>query len=392
MIVRFVFLAFAGILSAADLPHHLIHPTQRLTAPDRRPASDIARDFTRTSAGSPAIADSLYIAKEYRTQHNGVTHIVYQQQYRGLDVFGGEWVVNLDAQGQVLNAGGKLYDPPAGDAQVPGLGSLDRAVRLSLETVDPSMDARTMTEVAPRSVVKRSYQFAGTGQAAAEGQPVWYPVRGRLEPAWLIYATAQDGIEIEEVIVAAGADRVLHRDPMTWHQAPRGLVYTGRSPQPTPQPGTKLEAEPPYVQRELVPLVGDPIASPKGWFSGNSTAGNNTITGINLLATSFTREPILATSTFSSPWNWAPARRILRSSETPPLPTSSTGPTLCTTSSTASASTKPRVITRNRTLAAAAWEAIRCCPMDTAARNPPSRLRSTTLSIPPARASTAGKP
>mgnify|MGYP000045608829 CR=1 FL=1 len=296
MIVRFVFVAFAGMLAAADLPHHLIHPTGRLTAPDRRPASDIARDFIRTSAGSPAIADSLYIAKEYRTQHNGVTHIVYQQQYRGLDVFSGEWVVNLDAQGQVLNAGGKLYDPPAGDAQVPGLGSLDRAVRLSLETVDPSVDARTMTEVAPRSAVKRRYQFAAAGQAAAEGQPVWYPVRGRLEPAWLIYATAQDGIETEEVIVAAAADRVLHRDPMTWHQAPRGLVYTGRSPQPTPQPGTKLEAEPPYVQRELVPLVGDPIASPKGWFAGNSTAGNNTITGINLLATSFTREPILATS------------------------------------------------------------------------------------------------
>ena len=298
LVLTLLSFAFSAGLVADDLPHHLIHPTNRLTQADGRRATDIAREFTRSNLPSIAI-DSLYVAKEYSTRHNGVTHLVYQQQYRGLDVYGAEWVVNLDAQGRVLNAGGRLYNPPGEGTRVPVLSSLRSAARLALHSVDPTVDAAMLTEVAAKSTAPRranlSYQFQA-GKAEAAGQAVWYPVRGQLEPAWLIYATAEDGVETEEVVVSAEAERVFHRDPMTWHQAPRGLVYTGRSPQPTPQPGTKLEGEPPYVQRELVPLVGDPIASPRGWFWGNSTAGNNTIAGINPLALSFTREPIMATA------------------------------------------------------------------------------------------------
>lgn len=295
------------VLTAAELPHHLVRGDQPLTAADSRQASDIARAFTRdkiAEAGLPAaVADSLYVAKQYRTQHNGVTHTVYQQQYQGLDVYGAQWVVNVDGQGQVINAGGKLYDQPA--TAVAASNGLARAARVALAALEPTLDTKTLVEVQPTSATpKRSNNVhrmrAGASQLAElEGQPVWYPVGGRLEPSWVFVATKENQVETEEMVVAANADLVLRREPMTHFQAPqnppRGLVFSGGSPQPT-RAGVKAEGPPAYIQRELVPFVGDRVASPRGWFSGISTAGNNTVTGFNPLGTLFSPTPALASS------------------------------------------------------------------------------------------------
>lgn len=305
-------LGVATLLYAADLPHHLIHPSRPLTPQDSRASREIALDFTKAQGSVAAkviAAGDLYIAKQYRTNHNGVTHIVYQQQHAGLDIYGAEWVVNIDSEGRVLNAGGHLFEPAATTASTRAHSrtSLESAARTALLAVDPQADTQALNEVARSSNVPlRANQVtrfrAGAGQRAEiEGSPAWYPVRGRLEPVWIVTATAEDGIETEEVVVSAESDRILRRESMTWHQTqqpptPRGLVFTSRSPQPTPQPGTKLEAEPPYVPRQLVSFTGDPVASPFGWFSGNSTIGNNTITGINPLGITFLTEPITATS------------------------------------------------------------------------------------------------
>ena len=286
-------------LNAADVPRHVI-PLSEAGKTDRRSASDIAHAFTRDTG---VAFDSLYIAKQYVTQHNGVTHTVYQQQFQGLDVYGAEWVVNVDAQGQVLNAGGKLFDPPARGMAAASTKSLRRAAGIALNARNPGLAEASLTEVplGPRMVGPRianltTHFRAGASQRAeVEGRAVWYPVRGHLEPAWLFYVLDEDQIEAEQIVVAGGADIILARQSMTWYQAPRGLVYTGSSPQPTPHPGTKLEGEPPYVQRELVSFAGDPIASPRGWLTGNTTSGNNAVTGINPLGIPYL-EPILTTS------------------------------------------------------------------------------------------------
>ncbi|MBY0505264.1 MAG: M36 family metallopeptidase [Bryobacteraceae bacterium] len=302
-----LFCYLTGTLAAAELPHHVFGANRPITAPDQRAASEIARTFTRdqiAAAGLPAVAaDSLYIWKQYRTQHNGVTHTVYQQQYQGLDVYGATWVVNVDTDGQVINAGGKLYEPPTGAAPSPT--GLFRAARAAFAALEPKLDPQSLSEVTPLDTtpkrINNVYRVrAGAAQTAeAEGQPVWFPVRGRLEPAWVFAATKENQIETEEVVVSANTDLVLQRSPMTHFQAPqnppRGLVFTGTSPQPIP-PGVKAEGPTPIVARELVLFTGDRVASPRGWISGNSTAGNNTVTGNNPLGIRYWTEAPQTTS------------------------------------------------------------------------------------------------
>ncbi|MFN7649466.1 MAG: hypothetical protein ACK6DY_20680 [Acidobacteriota bacterium] len=42
---------------------------------------------------------NLYLAREYRTGSNGVTHLACRQRFQGLEVYQSEWVVNIDANG-----------------------------------------------------------------------------------------------------------------------------------------------------------------------------------------------------------------------------------------------------------------------------------------------------
>src|SRR5689334_19049815 len=88
-----------------------------LTAARTGAPRDIAGEYMRSTAATIGLdgADlaGLYIAKEYQSAHNGVTHFVYKQQFQGIDVYNAEWVVNVDRDGRVLNAGGFLYRRPA---------------------------------------------------------------------------------------------------------------------------------------------------------------------------------------------------------------------------------------------------------------------------------------
>src|ERR1043166_4285345 len=71
-----------------------------LTEPDAGRAEDVARRFLEGSAANLSLApedlSSVYLAKQYQTDHNGVTHMVFRQQFDGIDVWNAEWVTNLD--------------------------------------------------------------------------------------------------------------------------------------------------------------------------------------------------------------------------------------------------------------------------------------------------------
>src|SRR5690348_13684960 len=53
--------------------------------------------------------DSVFLAKEYTSAHNGVTHRVYRQRFQNIDVANAAWVMNIGRDGSVLNSGGNLY-------------------------------------------------------------------------------------------------------------------------------------------------------------------------------------------------------------------------------------------------------------------------------------------
>jgi hypothetical protein len=301
---KFAFITIALCLaaSAQDRPatRHLLGVERPLTAPSSRPVRDIAREYTAQAAAQigvgPADLGSLYIAKEYTDDHNRVTHIVYRQQFQGIDVFNAAWVVNIDSQGQVLNAGGDLFGAPL-DA-LPSSASAIAAARAAVKAVNPKLAAGFQPFRSQKQPSRQgSIRFAqGNLPEDVEGEMVWYAVRGALRPAWVFYVTDEDGASRYATIVDDASQLPLEKRPMTHFQNAnaKGMVFDRDSPNPSSTPGKLLTEAPPMVDRVMKPFTGDPIASPRGWVSGTETAGNNVIAGENLLGTRFLATPTTA--------------------------------------------------------------------------------------------------
>ena len=275
------------------MPHHQFHPLERLTAASGAPARGVAQSYLQATAASygltPGDLAGAYVAKEYRTEHNGVTHFVYKQQFQGLDVYGAEWVVNVDRDGRVINAGGTLYSAPGSGVLPPDALSARAALRSALRAIrgrDPGSYVQIENEP---SASPRSKRFAAAGFTdPVEGEAVWYPVNGILRPGWLFYIVDDNGVDSYATVIDDATGRMMSRQNLTLYQSePRGLVFERESPQPSATPGTGGSDVRPYVERSLQSFAGDPQASPKGWVTGDQTAGNNVIASENPRGTTF---------------------------------------------------------------------------------------------------------
>lgn len=258
-----------------------------LTPGDARPKRTIALDFLQSTAAKalelgPADFAGTYVHKEYKSAHNGVTHLIYRQRFQGLEVYNAEFVINVDAAGRVLNAGGSLYNRPTASL--------------------PSSPAGKMTGAARAAATN-------PGSAAAQGELVWYGVNGVLRPAWAFTVEESDGIERTATVIDYETERPLDRSPLTHYQNPRGLVFERSSPRPHPAAGTVLREPPPIVERTMQSFMGDPNASPRGWVSGNTTSGNNAVVGVNRDGLRFWPSPVSPVAVggnFSFPLEFGP--------------------------------------------------------------------------------------
>jgi len=284
--------------AAAPVPRHMRTSNGALTESSPRAPRLIGDDFTAArlrEAGLPdGPAAGLYLESSYRTAHNGVTHLVYRQRFHGLDVHGGEWRVNIDRDGRVINAGGQLFAPPT-DRPADG-ARLANLARIAVSAVNPIL-AREANVRRAGMTTRGDARFLADGMGETTASPVWYPVRGALRSAWHFLVTDGDGVSAYDTIVDANAETVLAKEPLTFFQsAPRGAVFTGISPQPPVQMGVQSADEPPLVERVNVPLTGSSTASPSGWISATETSGNNTVTGLNVTGTRFLTTPLTASS------------------------------------------------------------------------------------------------
>jgi hypothetical protein len=302
-----------------ELPRHLINPDGALSQPSGDTPVAIARKFLDSVApalglGAEDLA-GVYVAKEYRTEHNGVTHVLFRQSFDGVDVHGAAYKINIDRDGRVLNAGGDLMKRPAMAAA--GFETGSKALQAAVRTVNPKLDGSYLA--APAKGDKYTKFSRGGFADETEGKPVWFSVRGELRSAWLFYVAGEDGISRYATIVDATTQRVLQSVSLTRNQrapAPaQGLVFERESPQPNPTPGVRNETRP-YVQRSLRPFTGDPIASPNGWVTGTETIGNNVIAGSNPNGVNQITNPVPAVASdrnFSFPLELGPGAPSLTS-------------------------------------------------------------------------------
>jgi hypothetical protein len=126
----------AALLFSACLPlasqHHFLGTSGPLTQANSAPPERIARLHLESVAADlsldSAALNGVYVAKQYRTERNGVTHIILRQRFQGAYVLNAEWVVNLGGDGRVLNAGGSLFNAPQGRS-IPPMSRAHREAR-----------------------------------------------------------------------------------------------------------------------------------------------------------------------------------------------------------------------------------------------------------------------
>ncbi len=268
----------------AAAPRHIFSGGP-LTAASSAPPAAVADDYLRSLAPlyglSQADLAGVYVAKQYRTAHNGVTHLVYRQRYQDVEVLNAEWTVNIDRDGRVINAGGSLYPAPAAGLRPAAFQSALRAVRSAAFAVQPRLGARFVPFPAAVDPATGGVRFhRGDFAADIDGQAVWYGAQGGLRPAWSFHVLDEDGVSYYEIIVDETSGAVLAKENLTLFQSgPRGLVFERESPQPNPSPGVRASGPLPLVTRSVQPFTGDAAASPRGWVSGTETAGNNVVAG-----------------------------------------------------------------------------------------------------------------
>ena len=251
-----------------------------------------AEQYLKTTAAqsyarSPLDIAGMYMVKQYRTEHNGVTHFIYRQQFQGVDVQGSDFTINVDSAGAILNSGGMIFAAPPDGVGAPAASSAARALRAAIQKVrgrNAPADFMLITAPEARKNAVRLARPAAIEQF--DGEPVWFFARGALRPAWRFFVSAEDGVDNFETIVDSESGRVLGKDNLTWYQSPKGMVF-GQSPQPNPAPGVALTAAPAYVNRTSQSFAGDPAASPSGWVTSNSTAGNNVVAAPNPMGIRF---------------------------------------------------------------------------------------------------------
>jgi hypothetical protein len=248
-------------------PRHLFSLSERLTPPSSDPPGMIALRFLKTNRAlfrlSDRQIDGLSVVKNYRTQHNGVTHLVFQQFFGDLPVFQGEIKVNIDREGQILSINGNHY-PGVAPSLAPALSAAE-AVDRAVQTLFSDLSV-TLTETSASTGANRATVFdRGPFTEDVTAKLVIFPAHDRARLAWNVRLHLMERFAWYDALVDAETGEMLFVHNLYQSNEPRGLVFPIH-----PDRGPQV----------LQSFVGNPLASPNTWVSplpNISTQGNNAL-------------------------------------------------------------------------------------------------------------------
>ena len=188
-----------------------------LTEPSFAPALEVAQSFLQSNLAllnlSAEDVRELRVAREFVTRHNGVTHLTFQQQAHGIDVFGAAIEANVSRDGRVLNLSGEpMADMHAGvNVIVPSITSEEAIARAA--------GAAGVTDIL---------------ESVSEGL-VYFPLaRGSARLAWQVVVRDNRTPNAYRSVVDAVDGTVLwrHNGTRYGHIATHGAVFDRDSPIP----------------------------------------------------------------------------------------------------------------------------------------------------------------
>jgi extracellular elastinolytic metalloproteinase len=241
-----------------------------LRSPDELAAAHLRDNHAALGLTARDVADARISAQSH-SRHNGISHIQFQQQLGGIDVYGGVLLVNVARDGRILSVDNDFAPDLArrARARVPKLTAQQAVTRAAealglaapraLQVREQTADASRRTVFAPSGVSKRDIPARLVYVARRTG-PVrlaWdLPIETDQEHYWQIQVDAVGGHVLQQ------RNFVLNH---TYNVYP--LPY--ESPTHTPGGGVAADSRTAAVNPE------NASASPGGWVAGLTTDGPN---------------------------------------------------------------------------------------------------------------------
>ncbi len=224
----------------------------------------VAKEFLKNYKGLFLLSDEevaeFRVVRNYKTHHNGITHLIFQQYYQSIPIHGGEIRMNLDEEGHIQDIWGGDY--------VLGI----RLLVMSLLTPSEALK-RAAQDVAPDVLFEPEISSGPTGPTQAtefrrgpflephEASLVIFPMPDEPRLAWEVMFH-KNSVERYFLIIDAKTGDLLYRTNLVNFSQPQGSVF-----KENPDKGGPV----------VMSFVGDPVASPRGWVDDILPCGNNVV-------------------------------------------------------------------------------------------------------------------
>ncbi len=252
----------AGFNPLNGTPRVLFVPGSFLSGPTASPPRTVARNFLLDHADlfaiSPQFVSGLVESRVFKNENSGITHVQYEQQYEGLNVFQSTLRIHVTAEGRVLMVMADYYPELSLPSTDPVL-SRQAAMDAAFAEVGPPRDLPPLeSDTDPMTASMRDL-YTPTAER------VVFPLPGKSATlAWQV--VVPQSIDMWEVVVDADSGAVLYVANRTVDNE-EGQVFVEH-----PDAGAQV----------TVPFTGSLPAPRDAWVGANSfttcttcSAGNN---------------------------------------------------------------------------------------------------------------------
>jgi len=202
------------------------------------------------------------VAREYRTQHNGVSHVYFQQLSQGIEVANGIINVNVMADGHVLSVGNRFVGNLAGkiNTRRPTLNA-ESAIRAAASQLGLEVSGALFETAAPKGPAQAArFSAAGLSLDDIPVKLAFYELEsGEVRLTWETNIRQVDQQHWWNLWVDAATGELLAR--VDWMANADYEVFAQPKESPLDGPRT-VETDP-----------ADSNASPYGWHDTNGAAG-----------------------------------------------------------------------------------------------------------------------
>ena len=334
--------------SLTGTPSRLYSFTQTLSEPSNEDAETIAKRFFKRQAAlfqlSAQEVDALRAVRQYRSEHNGVTHLTLRQSVGDIEIFQGEYALHLDRSGAILAAGGELIPNPSEAvrvtaARLTATSALRQAATYAGSEITGALNRRTEPTTQAQRQRFRPTDGARIFSQDVEAQLVYFPIAAnQLRLAWEFTLWMRETPDVYHIVVDAERGALLYRQNLTWYcgnnpaseehtavstlslnarsypafanhkvfaqtqTGPRGLVFTLDSPRPanpytTDTPALAERRELPFRATPFNGVNIFPANDPhEDWWAGQPATGlisNNTDTHLDRNNDSVADQPLV---------------------------------------------------------------------------------------------------